>query len=130
MYEEGKQEGLKEGKQEGLKEKLGIARSLLARDMAIPDIAEITGLSEEAYPGDHSDAIDGLYAFPDPWTEPVKSVNSPTHELQYRSDMRINNILDSWHHILIEYKIGYISGHTPDAERTDNIPDTHHDKQL
>ena len=64
MYEEGKQEGLKEGKQEGLKEKLGIARSLLARDMAIPDIAEITGLSEEAYPGDHSDAIDGLYAFP------------------------------------------------------------------
>ena len=58
------QEGLKEGKQEGLKEKLRIARSLLAGDMAIPDFAEITGLSEEAYPGDHSDAIDGLYAFP------------------------------------------------------------------
>ena len=54
----------KEGKQEGLKEKLRLARSLLARDMAIPDIAEITGLSEEAYPGDHSDVIDGLYAFP------------------------------------------------------------------
>lgn len=48
MYEGGKQEGLKEGKQEGLKEKLGIDRSLLARDMAIPDIAKITGLSEEA----------------------------------------------------------------------------------
>ena len=43
MYEE----GLKEGKQEGLKEKLGIPRSLLARDMAVPDIAAITGLSEE-----------------------------------------------------------------------------------
>ena len=52
MYEE----GLKEGKQEGLKEgemkgerkgKRQIARALLARDMAVPDIAAITGLSEE-----------------------------------------------------------------------------------
>ena len=48
MYEEGKQEGLKEGKQEGLKEKLRIAQSMRARDMAMPNIAEITGLSEEA----------------------------------------------------------------------------------
>jgi predicted transposase/invertase (TIGR01784 family) len=56
MYEEGlkegKQEGLKEGKQEGLKEgemkeKRQIARTMLARDMAISDIAAITGLSEE-----------------------------------------------------------------------------------
>jgi len=52
MYEE----GLKEGKQEGLKEgemkgerkgKRQIARALLARDMAVPDIAPIAGLSEE-----------------------------------------------------------------------------------
>ncbi|MDP7238860.1 MAG: hypothetical protein QGI34_19225 [Candidatus Latescibacteria bacterium] len=48
MYKEGKQEDLKEGNREGLKEKLRIARSLRARDMAIPDIAEISGLSEEA----------------------------------------------------------------------------------
>ena len=45
-------EGLKEGKQEGLKEgemkeKRQIARTMLARDMAILDIAAITGLSEE-----------------------------------------------------------------------------------
>lgn len=55
MYEE----GLKEGKQEGLKEgemkvnegkqeeKRQIARALIARDMAVLEIAEITGLSEE-----------------------------------------------------------------------------------
>ena len=55
MYEE----GLKEGKQEGFKEgemkvnegkqeeKRQIARALIARDMAVLEIAEITGLSEE-----------------------------------------------------------------------------------
>ncbi len=47
MYEE----GLKEGKQEGLKEgemkgKRLITRALPARDMAVPAIAAITGLSE------------------------------------------------------------------------------------
>jgi predicted transposase/invertase (TIGR01784 family) len=56
MYEEGlkegKQEGLKEGEIKGLKEgemkeKRQIARTMLARDMAILDIAAITGLSEE-----------------------------------------------------------------------------------
>jgi predicted transposase/invertase (TIGR01784 family) len=53
------EEGLKEGKQEGLKEgemkvnegkqeeKRQIARALIARDMAVLEIAEITGLSEE-----------------------------------------------------------------------------------
>ena len=40
MYEE----GLKEGE---MKEKRQIARTMLARDMAISDIAAITGLSEE-----------------------------------------------------------------------------------
>ena len=48
MYEE----GLKEGKQGGLKEgemkgKRLIARALHARDRAVPDIAAISGLSEE-----------------------------------------------------------------------------------
>ena len=53
------EKGLKEGKQEGLKEgemkvnegkqeeKRQIARALIARDMAVLEIAEITGLSEE-----------------------------------------------------------------------------------
>ena len=53
------EKGLKEGKQEGFKEgemkvnegkqeeKRQIARALIARDMAVLDIAEITGLSEE-----------------------------------------------------------------------------------
>ena len=36
--------GLKEGE---MKEKRQIARAMLARDMAIPDIAAITGLSQE-----------------------------------------------------------------------------------
>jgi predicted transposase YdaD len=43
MYEE----GLKEGKQEEMKEKRQVARTMLARDMAISDIAAITRLSEE-----------------------------------------------------------------------------------
>ena len=40
----GKQEGLKEGE---MKEKRQIARTMLAGDMAISDIAAITGLWEE-----------------------------------------------------------------------------------
>jgi predicted transposase/invertase (TIGR01784 family) len=40
MYEK----GLKEG---GMKEKREISRAMLARDMAISDIAAITGLSEK-----------------------------------------------------------------------------------
>jgi predicted transposase/invertase (TIGR01784 family) len=56
MYEgglkEGEIKGLKEGEIKGLKEgeikeKRQIARTMLARDMAISDIAAITGLSEE-----------------------------------------------------------------------------------
>ena len=56
MYEEGlkegTQEGLKEGEIKGLKEgemkeKRQIARTMLAGDMAISDIAAITGLWEE-----------------------------------------------------------------------------------
>ena len=43
MYEE----GLKEGKQEEMKEQRQVARTMLARDMAISDIAAITRLSEE-----------------------------------------------------------------------------------
>ncbi|MEE2994243.1 MAG: hypothetical protein VX603_13820 [Gemmatimonadota bacterium] len=48
MYEEGLKEGKQEELKEGeMKEKLQIARTMLARDMAILDIAAITGLSEE-----------------------------------------------------------------------------------
>ena len=48
MYEEGLKEGKQEGLKEGeMKEKRQIARTMLARDMAILDIAAITGLSEE-----------------------------------------------------------------------------------
>ena len=48
MYEEGLKEGKQEGLKEGeMKEKRQIARTMLDRDMAISDIAAITGLSEE-----------------------------------------------------------------------------------
>ena len=40
-------EGLKEGKQEEMKKQRQVARTMLARDMAISDIAAITRLSEE-----------------------------------------------------------------------------------
>ena len=44
MYEEGLKEGEMKGERKGKRQ---IARALLARDMAVPDIAAITGLSEE-----------------------------------------------------------------------------------
>jgi len=48
MYEGGLKEGEIKGLKEGeIKEKRQIARTMLARDMAISDIAAITGLSEE-----------------------------------------------------------------------------------
>ena len=48
MYEEGLKEGEIKGLKEGeMKEKRQIGRTMLARDMAILDIAAITGLSEE-----------------------------------------------------------------------------------
>ena len=48
MYEEGLKEGKQEGLKEGeMKEKRQIARTMLAGDMAISDIAAITGLWEE-----------------------------------------------------------------------------------
>ena len=44
MYEEGLKEGEMKGERKGKRQ---ITRALPARDMAVPDIAAITGLSEE-----------------------------------------------------------------------------------
>jgi predicted transposase/invertase (TIGR01784 family) len=50
-FTKGKQEGIKEGKQEGIKEgkmegKMEIAQRMLAKNLSIDEISELTGLSE------------------------------------------------------------------------------------